>query len=730
MTNVEKTLKYSIFLGLISLLFIPFIVSGWLPFPYITGKAYFFRVIVEIIFFLWIVLAVSNKEYRPKKSLVLYSTIAFLISIFISNLFGANRIASFWNNYERMEGFVTLVHLFGLFLVTASTLKKEKDWKIIFNISIFASLILSIISIRQLLSDETIKRIDSTPGNPTYLAIYALFHIFLAAFYLLRNILSQIKHLKNKIVVIGFYIITILLNIFILFKTGTRGTVLGLFGGLMISVLLILLTNFRNKKIRIISFAGLVTAIIVVSTFFFIKDSNFIQNSQTLSRLANTSVNEGTAEARIINWKISWQGFKEKPIFGWGQSNYNLVFDKYYLPEMHGNESWFDRAHNIIFDWLIAGGIFGLIFYLLILISAIYLIWKNKTTFNNLDKNILTGLLAAYFIHNFFIFDQIISYILFFLVLAYIHSQNSFEIEAISEEINIRHKKYLLGIFILAIPFVIYSVNFQSYKAGTEMNDAMKIIREIRSSDGSVSHTYYYGQEGLDKNLELFERAISRNTFGNAEIRQQILMSYADVISNIQDENVDEIKEKFITKIISELEKQIDESKGDSRFTYLLGSFYSLLGDEINTEKWLLETIKLSPNKQAVRIPLIRAYLKFDQKQKALDLAAETYYLDKNKDDIWLEYAKIVSMVDKQLFAKIVDDAINENDTEKVIKLFEYFIDLKPDNIQNYVSFSALYYKMGKKEESLGVLDTAISKFPQHTVELLRLKKGIEADTI
>jgi O-antigen ligase len=730
MTSFEKALKYSIFFGLISLLFTSFIVSNWLFFPYITGKAYFFRVVVEIIFFLWIILAAMNKDYRPKKGIVLYSIIAFLISIFISNLFGENVVASFWSNFERMEGFVMLAHLFGLFLVAASTLREENDWKILFNISIFASLILSIISVRQLLSDEGTKRIDSTLGNPIYLAIYTLFHIFIALLYLSKNIFITGISLIKKNVLLSFYFVTILLNFFVLLKTGTRGAILGFVGGLLLSVLLILLTNLNNKKIRNISAIVFVTAIISIGLFIFFRDTDFIQSNRTLRRVANISIHEGTAEARLINWRIAWQGFKEKPILGWGQSNYNLVFDKYYLPEMHGNESWFDRAHNIIFDWLIVGGIFGLTFYLLILSSALYLIWKNKINTNKLDKSVLTGLFAAYFFHNLFVFDQVISYTLFFFVLAHIHSQNSTEIKTLSRQINLLYRDYVVAIFIGIIPIVIYFVNFQSYFASMDLNDATKIIKEIRSPDGTISYTYFYEQDGLNKNLELFERAISRNTFANPEIRQQMLVSYADVIFNIQDENSNEIKQKFITKIISELEKQIAEFKDDSRFTYLLGSFYSLIKDENNSEKWLLETIKLSPKKQAARIPLVRAYLQFGQKEKALELASETYYLDKNKDDIWFEYAKIVSMMDKVLFAKIIDEALIKNDTEKVIRLFEYFINLKPDNIQGYVSFSALHHKIGNKEEAVGVLDNAISKFPQHKNELLKLKKGIEDDTI
>jgi len=43
---------------------------------------------------------------------------------------------------------------------------------------------------------------------------------------------------------------------------------------------------------------------------------------------------------------MAWEGVKEKPLLGWGQENFNLVFNKYYEPSLYGQEVWFDRVHN------------------------------------------------------------------------------------------------------------------------------------------------------------------------------------------------------------------------------------------------------------------------------------------------------------------------------------------------------------------------------------------------
>ncbi len=741
MTLLEKTLKYFIYSGIVLILFTPLIVpystfyniwtGSYLPntnelfnlfFPYITGKAYFFRILAEIVFFLWLSLAVLNKEYRPKKSILLYSLIAFMVSIFVSNYIGANWTASFWSNFERMDGYITLLHLFALFLAAGAVLRTEKDWKILFNISIFISFILSYVSLKQISNEETdqLIRVDSTLGNPIYLAIYMLLHVFIILFYLLKKNYKQI--------IWWVYILVAIFDTYILFQTGTRGAVLGLVGGIMLSIILIVITNFQVKFVRNIALGILVFVTLSLGTIVLVKDSNFIKNNPVLNRAVDISFTSGTGQARLLNWQTAITAFRERPIFGWGQSNYNLAFDKYYLSAMHGNEAWFDRTHNIVLDWLISGGILGLLFLVAIMLATIYLLWRKTPEFTNTDRSVLTGLLAAYFIHNLFVFDNIVSYIIIFLIFAFVYSQSSEDIKIFTGDVSREIKYFAITILIILLPVCIYIVNYQSYTANRELANAMNVIKRVSSPAGDT-FTYYYEDKGLNRNFELYEAAISRNTFGNAEIRQQ-MMTTTDTILKIQDKNSEEIKQKFISTVIIELEKQISEFPADSRYPYLLGVYYARIGDLINAEKWLLESIKLSPNKQTIRIPLIRIYLQSGQKEKALALAEETYYLDKSKDELWIEYAKTAFITSQELLTKLIDAAVAENDTEKVIALLQYNIEKQPENVQNVVSLSAFYHKIGMDIDAISVLDSAIAKFPAFKYQLLKIKQDIEVGKI
>ena len=174
------------------------------------------------------------------------------------------------------------------------------------------------------------------------------------------------------------------------------------------------------RKVAAISLAGLV---FFIGLFFVLRNASFVQKSPVLSRFAGLSISEIETQGRYYVWPMAMKGFLEKPILGWGQEGFNFVFNKYYDPRMYNQEPWFDRAHSTPLDWLIAGGALGLLAYASIFLALLFYIFKSQD--ENLSKNdkaVILGLISAYIFNNLFVFDQISSYILFFTVIAYIHS--------------------------------------------------------------------------------------------------------------------------------------------------------------------------------------------------------------------------------------------------------------------------------------------------------------------
>ncbi|MEK7182452.1 MAG: O-antigen ligase family protein, partial [Patescibacteria group bacterium] len=593
--NLNKTLKYIINTGIFLVPFIPLVVTGSLFFPFISGKNFLFRIIVEIIFGAWAILAIKNREYRPKHSWLLWSVFAFVGIIGVADLFGANVMKSFWSNFERMEGWITLIHLLGYFLVVGTVLNTQKLWTKFFNTVIGVSMIVGGYGILQLLNVLPINqggvRLDATFGNATYLAIYMVFNIFLAMMFLVRRLNDRYKK-GEKIFSFNwidlFYSFAILVQFFILYHTATRGAILGLIGGMIVAFVLFIIFDEKGGILRKISLYKLAVLLILIFGFFAVKNTDMIKSSPVLSRIASISINEATS-ARFPVWNMALKGFKEKPILGWGQENFNYVFNKNYEPKMYNQEQWFDRAHNIFMDWLIAGGLLGLLSYLSMFFVAIYFLWrknefkietkKNKfgDDFVLSDKVLLTGLFSAYLFNNIFVFDNIMSYILFFSLLGYIHTFSACEKKENDKPINI-HNDWMKGVgatFVLILTlFSIYFFNVRGMMVGANMINALKEASKPESSIG------------------FFEKALNYGYLGRPEVREQLIQTTASYATANIDLN---LKQKFFDLASGEMTKQIQEDPENTRYEVFLGVFFNRYRVYDNAITHLERALVLSP---------------------------------------------------------------------------------------------------------------------------------------
>src|SRR3989338_9621943 len=152
-----RYLKYIIFAGLFAIPFVPFLVFSSFFFPFITTKAFTWRIIIEIIFAAWVLLALLDASYRPKRSIIFYSIFGFLAIIGLADLFGVAPVKSFWSNFERMEGFITLLHL-GMFFVITSSVFKEIDWRRWWNTTLVASFLMVLYCVLQIIVLKTINQ--------------------------------------------------------------------------------------------------------------------------------------------------------------------------------------------------------------------------------------------------------------------------------------------------------------------------------------------------------------------------------------------------------------------------------------------------------------------------------------------------------------------------------------------------------------------------------------------
>ncbi|OHA53447.1 MAG: hypothetical protein A2Z62_00235 [Candidatus Terrybacteria bacterium RIFCSPLOWO2_02_42_20] len=641
----------------------------------------------------------------------------FVGVVALSSLLGENFYRSFWSNYERMEGLVTYLHLLAYFLVLAGTMKTERIWNRLFHTTLFASAIIAFYGVFQLfgiLQTHQGNRLDATLGNASYLAVYMIFHIFLAMalFYRARDYRKWI------------YLFIIILESFVLYHTATRGAILGTIGGLFISWILIAILS-SNKKSKLAHISLLAGIAVIITGFLFLKTTNFVKTSPVLSRFAGISLTEGTTESRLTIWKMSWRGFKEKPIFGWGQENFNLVFNKYYEPILYKQEAWFDRAHNVFFDRLTTNGIFGLLSYMGLLGIALYYLWakRKKTGLSVEDSAIFGSMFLAYFFNNLFVFDNLISLILFATFLAYVgfRAKVGAPIPASAHELRsgrpnetskgADYGKAVYAVIIgAAFVFVIYIVNVPGILASKAIINAFKAAG-TGNANGAFAE---------------FQKAISYNSFGSMETREH-LSSFAMQVYDSPNIIDKEFKNKVANYTIDELKKQNEQYPNDIREMIFLAAVYNKTQKYEEAISLLNKAIEVAPRKQQLYFELGTSYLNKGDHEKGLATLKKSFDLDQSFEDARRIYAVSAIFAGKDTLAEelmkdhggtVQDDErflkayAQRNNFEKITAILKVFIEKNSTNIQYRLKLAAVYLQAGYRTKSIEQLEKAVEATP------------------
>ena len=708
--NFEKMVQKFVTWGIFLIPFIPTIVLTSLFFPFITGKNFAFRILTELLFGGWLILILYDKSYRPKFSWLLGSIVTFVGIIALADIFGENPLKSIWSNFERMDGLVTLVHLFMYFLVAGTVLNTEKLWTRFLNTTVGVSGFLGIYGLFQLWGLITINqggvRLDATFGNATYLAIYMLFHVFITTLLLLRW--------KKDRWVTYLYGGLIALQIVIIYFTATRGTILGFLGGVVLTGILIALFAGEEKVLRKIAVGSISVVVVAAGFLFLIKDTDFAKQSPVLSRFSSTAILESAVNARLPVLNIALEGVKERPVLGWGQENFNFVFNKYYNPRMYAQEQWFDRVHNVVFDWLIAGGILGFLAYVSMFLATLYYAWHKRNTYLSVpEKSVITGLLAGYAFHNLFVFDNIMSYILFFTIMAFVywsHKESTKEIFMENMEDN-RDKgiitRFYAPLIIILTLFSIYAVNGKAILAASTLLDAISV------------------PAGHPTQIPLFEKTLSYQTFGDQEAREQL----GQIATRVAGSNLGvEIKQQYLSLAGAEMLKQVEKIDNDARTQIFTGTLFDSFGQYDQARVHVERANELSPQKPTLLFQLGLNTLNRGDTEGALEIFKQAYDLAPLYDQAQIFYAvgaiyagdnTLLENILAPVYGSIIVDNnrllqayLNSGRLNEVLGILQLRVEKNPNDPQTRLSLAAVYLELNRREDSIVEIQKAIELDP------------------
>ncbi len=728
---MKDILQGAVFVGLFLVPFLPLYVENDFFFPYITGKNFAFRIIVEFMFASWVLLALYEPKYRPKFSWILAGFAALLGVMAVADALGEHPLSSFWSNFERMDGYVTLVHVFMYMVVAGSVFTTAKLWSYFFHTSAAVALCVALYGLGQYngiiaAGNGSTIRVDSLLGNAAYMAVYMLFHIFIIFWLFVRT-----KVLSYKI---GYALVAAVLA-YTLLLTGTRGTFLALIGGSAVTVVYVALFGRKYPEFRKIAIGACAVIVLAAGSFWLLRDSTYVQSQPALKRIADISLSRDLTVRGTI-WSMALEGVKERPILGWGQSNFNYVFNKEYDPSLYSAEAWFDRTHNIVLDWLIAGGIVGLLAYFSIFFAALYYLFlqpilrkDEDPTFNVLERGVLLGLLAGYLVHNLVVFDNIISYIFYGSILALIHSHVGSTIKAVHSFTLDRHliAQFVAPILLLTTGAVAYFVNYPGIAAAADIIDAMR-------------------EQTVEGRLREFHSAIERHSFADQEIVEQLAQQAMGAVRSTS--ATDEEKRAITQRAELELLRMIEEKPNDARLHAFLTSFYRAIGALPQAKEQAAKARELSPNKQAIITEQGIIELQLNNIDGAVEFLKTAFELDESNVQARLLYAGVLlragkeeevrALIGEEYFERFAFNdfalamADQSGDKELLAEMFEARVQAQPEVAQHRASLAFIYYELGQTQKAIEVLEKGGEDIPTFADSaqcfVKNLKNGVRPD--
>ncbi len=704
---MKDTLLAVVFGGLFLVLALPLYVETDYFFPFITGKNFAFRILIEIVFAAWILLALYEPKYRPKFSWILASFAGLLAVMAVATVTAEHPHTSFWSNYERMDGYITLIHVFLLTLVLGSVMHSDRLWWWYLNVSLAVAFLVAVYGLgqQQGIFEGGRGRVDSRLGNAAYMAIYMLFHIFFAYLLMLRT--------KETWQRIGYGVVAALLA-YTLLQTGTRGTFLGLVGGSVVAVAYIALFARRFPHLRRYAIGGVLALTIAILGFIGIRDSGIIPETSPVARIANIDIQQDL-QVRSKIWSMAVNGVEERPVLGWGPGNFNFVFNEYYRADIWNQEQWFDRVHNIFLDWLIAGGVVGFVAYFSIMAAVVYYLFigpvlmKRENLFSVPEQAVLLGLLVAYLMHNLVVFDNIISYIFYAVLLALIHSKIARPVKQIDTFTTTPTMiaQFAAPVVIIVAGFAVYFVNVPSMLAAGDIIDAMM-------------------EPTVRGRLVEFNSALSRGSFGEQEIVEQLAQQAMQVARNPQIPEAD--RQMIVQRAELELLRMADEKPGDARIHNFLASFYRAIGAIPQAREQAARALELSPDKPALKLEQALIELQGNNVEAARGFLAEAYTMEDRNVTARVFYAAVLFQVgDVNLAKEIIteaytrDFALNDyaittveaaKDYAYLAELYEIRVEVQPTVAQNWASLAYLYYELDDIDRAVATLEKAALAIP------------------
>ncbi|MDO8733825.1 MAG: O-antigen ligase family protein [Elusimicrobiota bacterium] len=510
---------------------------------------------------------------------------------------------------------------------------------------------------------------------------------------------------KPKLKIMTLYCFLFLFFWLAIALTHSRGGLFSLICGI-VAVL-----YFKFKKLGIIIFTvGLLVIFISIP-------------KKTLTNITKTDGGDSYALKRPAIWKTAIEIIKEKPVFGTGPGNFELLFYKYNFPvdDLISRYSKNTRfAHNEFLQIAAEGGLFTLFAFLFILA----VVFKNGIKSSPVSAVVLSSILG----HSILDFNLHLPALVFVAIIlsSDILYKNRGKVKRIGgmrdfspssmEQIHTNcSREFILGkldkkyirIF-LAIILIFNTVNFFIKPFNAEK---YKIIADK------------FIKTNPEKALEFYQKAVehSPNNFEYRRIAGELF--YDDGV---------------ILEAIKNLKKSIELNPKNPFAFISLSNIYYELSEFNKAEYYLLNSLDIEPNYLAAKYLLA----KINEKQNKIESALKGYtdiisiYKFFSGEYLSSGYEKTLLSVDiSSVYNSLGFLQMNIGKLTDAISNYNLSIKTNPENTQTYSNLASVYFTFGKNYSEalrygkLAVFYADEQEKPHHLKNLILIYKKLGNQT-
>lgn len=658
----SKIISRIIFVLLLLSTFTALVYPKTLFYSYDSEKGLFFRFLIEIIMGLWVILCLKEPSFRPRRTFINSALALLTLVLIVVDMLGIDTYLSVFSNFERMAGLMLYLCVFGYYLVISSVVNTPKRWLIIGLALSITAFIVAIKGIMQGYNQEEMilnnGRVVSTIGNANQLASYLLLGFFIVGLLITTWILPL---LKTKPIIAKLYIViaSIMLGVYLwcFLQTSARGALAGLLLAIVVMTMITFFTARQPivKRGLAIGFLGL---LLLLSTIFYFRKEPFVQQNSALNRITRITDSDGTntLQSRIENYKIALDGIKARPFLGWGQETYHYTYAQYFNPTLYADAAWYDRVHNVLLEWLVTGGILGLIAYILLWVAVVYQLWQKNSALNLKHKIFLSGFLVAYFISNISLFDNLLSLMAFMTVMAFIENHSR---PQVVEPYRILHNKVIMSGSMITIAMVFFLLN---------------MTKQAYQTNKAIANAYRAGS--LEEVIETYAQAYPKALIGRQEVAEQLV----NITQDVKNSNVPKATQVHYFEVATKImQAEITHHPHYARLQIIYGNLLEAQGKIAEATKVFEHVQELAPKRQNSLIQLAMLYAQNKQFEKASTLLQNTYLLEPKHEEVKVFQAIVMAMNGEKQQSDTLLKGLSQTALNKYIVNVKYAYSLTND---------------------------------------------------